>query len=497
MDSLAATGTRFQRQIRTDRVRQAGARARASTSGNIGPPSRGHSKSLSTSSIASVSSIGSNYSVNEMRRRPPPLATNADPRSRMPIESYRPPLDAHLYRQPSPSDFSTPTSATFSAGQGSPRWGSGVVSPTSSHSRSHSMYAGPRTPGRRLSVPSGGNPFYSPHGINVGRPIFASGAVGSTNHSTIPSAGSSLLASPTGPHPSYSRRDSTSSATDEAWRRRTWHPDTRESNNGSSRLSQMVTPSQLASSSVPLPIATPGQHPPQPALRLPGIESFDPLPPHPTTPSRRAPSPMMIDSESPTRRPLLPAAEVISEDRRNPNTHWDMGLHRGLTKLDINTPPRDTAGAWAAEANQALLSHSEQNRQGFAQQPSVRFEAEATVARSHFNPAPAPSGRHQHTMSAPSVNAPREAKRHGWYHGPPNLRPAEETIPEGRPHVDRIIHPNVNEFQGFPAREPLPPPSMQPAGPPQEQRNMNGESMDRLKALVAVATSESSTATAC
>ena len=231
-------GTRFQRQIRTDRVRQAGGRARAATAGSVGPVGRGHSKSLSTSSVASISSIGSAYSANEARRRPPPLVM-ADPRSRLSLETYRG-IDpsAPYYRPPSPSDFSTPTSATFSTGQNSPRWGSGVASPSSSHSRSHSMYAGSRTPGRRLSVPSGGNPFQSPHGGGVRGPLFGPGGLNSSNNGAF-SPGQGLL-SPASSTSTWSRRDSMSSAADEAWRRRTWHPDTRDYN-GASRLNQVIT----------------------------------------------------------------------------------------------------------------------------------------------------------------------------------------------------------------------------------------------------------------
>jgi hypothetical protein len=54
-DSLAATGTRFQRQIRTDRVRPPG-RARVGTGGSQRTQSRGHSRTLSTSSITSTAS---------------------------------------------------------------------------------------------------------------------------------------------------------------------------------------------------------------------------------------------------------------------------------------------------------------------------------------------------------------------------------------------------------------------------------------------------------
>ncbi|KAK3367767.1 hypothetical protein B0H63DRAFT_86047 [Podospora didyma] len=514
IDSLAATGTRFQRQIRTDRVRPTGGRARAATASSVGPTGRGHSKSLSTSSIASISSIGSTYSANEARRRPPPLVM-ADPRSRHSLESYRS-ADGQFYRPPSPSDFSTPTSATFSTGQNSPRWGSGVASPSSSHSRSHSMYAGSRTPGRRLSVPSGGNPFQSPHGNSVRGPLFGPLGLNTSNSGAFSPGQSSLLSSPTASASGWSRRDSMSSAADEAWRRRTWHPDTRDYNNGLSRLNQVISSSQFPPAPVALPVANPGQHQQQ-TLRLPGIESFDPIPHRPMSPPRRHPSPMMIDSEPPNPAILLSGGDVGSEDRRGVASQWDMGLHRGLTRLDINTPPRDSAGAWANEVNQAVLAQAEQSR-GAPIQQTVRFDSE--VKTSHIPTSMPPSSnsmlgsRHQHTMSAPSIATPREAKRRGWYHGPAvTVHPAGETIHEGRPHVDRMVHPNVGAFQGFPAREQQPGMHQQ-NGPGMERMERadrmermerimerphpasNSDSMRRLEALVAVATSEGSTATA-
>ena len=487
IDSLAATGTRFQRQIRTDRVRQPG-RARASTAGSTGTTGRGHSKSLSTSSIASIGSVNSNFSPREdARRRPPPLVM-ADPRSRLSLESYRSGGEGqHAYRPASPSDFSTPTSATFSTGQNSPHWGSGVASPTSSHSRAHSMYAtGSRTPGRRLSVTSGGNPFQSPHGANVGRALFGPGSMNSSNTAVFSSPNGSVLASPTTSTAAWSRRESMSSAADEAWRRRTWHPDSRDFSAGGSRLSNVITPGQFSPSPAPLAVTNNGG--PQQTLRLPGIESFDPVPHRPITPPRRNPSPMMIDSETANPPALLPAASV-SEDRRNVS-QWDMGLHRGLTRLDINnssTPPRDSAGAWANEVNQAVQAQAEQVRMT---QPTVRF----TEPQPQMVPMPqvtisaAPPRGHQHTVSAPSISTPRDTKRHGWYHGPVTVH--EDRVMESRPHVDRMVHPNISGWSGLPTREQQPPIQQQPPPP------TNGDSLRRLEALVAVATSEGSTATA-
>lgn len=489
MDSLAATGTRFQRQIRTDRVRQGAGRARASTAGSIGAPARGHSKSLSTSSINSISSIGSTYSSrDDVRRRPPPLVMAGEPQvQRLSIESYRSAGSGHFpFRQPSPSDYGTPTSATFSTGQNSPRWGSVVGSPATSYSRSHAHYpSGSQTPGRRLSVPSGVNPFQSPHGSgNLGRPLFGPGAQNASNSAALGSPSGSLLASPTTSTSGWSRRDSTNSIADEAWRRRTWHPDSSNFTNPGSRLSQVITSSQLDPPPEPLP-AVVNKGPQQQNIRLPGIESFDPIPRRPSSPARRAPSPMMLDSEGTNPPTLLPSANISAERQALPQ--WEMGLHRGLNRLEINntTPPRDGAGAWASEVQQAMQSRAEPPR---AYQPTVRFEAQPQVV--HPPPVPSAAGPprgHQHTMSAPLISTNRDAKRHGWYNGPVTVH--EDRVLEGRPHVDRIAHPNLHAFSGFPARE--------QQAPQYASQTTNPDSLRRLEALVAVATSESSTATAC
>jgi hypothetical protein len=374
------------------------------------------------------------------------------------------------------------------------------MSPSSSHSRSHSMYAGSRTPGRRLSVPSGGNPFQSPHGARG--PPFNPSAFNSSNNGAFSPSQNSLLSSPTISTSGWSRRDSMSSAADEAWRRRTWHPDTRDYSG--SRLSQVITPSQFPPDTVELAPPNRNNQPPYP-LRLPGIESFDGM--RPPTPPRRHPSPMMIDSDTANLPVLLPGGE---DDRRGLAAQWDMSLHRGLTRLDINTPPRDSAGSWASEANQALLARADQARVAPSQHV-VRFESDVKTVQvppRSTEPTNTNSGfgsRHQYTMSAPSTGVLRESKRHGWYNGPVASHPARETIHEGRPHVDRIVHPNVSAFQGFPARDQQPVihqqamPRMERAEQSENPPNQGGnpESLRRLEALVAVATGESSVATAC
>ncbi|KAH8159100.1 hypothetical protein CIB48_g9154 [Xylaria polymorpha] len=470
MDSLAAAGTRFQRQLRTDRVRQPN-RARAATGGSMGGPARGHAKSLSTSSI---SSVGSNFSTREdIRRRPPPLVT-ADARFQYPTEVY-------AHRPPSPSDFSTPTSATFSTGQNSPHWGSVMLSPASGHSRSHSLYAGSHIPARRLSVPSGGIPFQSQHGTNLGRPMFGPGSPGTMggSHPAPFSPTSSVIASPT---PSiYSRRESTSSTED--WRRRTWHPDSTNFgiNPPGSRLSQVFTPSQYPSPSqnhMPLPV----QHQQSNgSFRLPGIESFGPLPHRPASPLGKLISPMMVEPDTVRPQTLLPTANTAEPDEKRSAVNWDMSLHRGLTRLDItsNPMPSDGASAWARDANQAMDVQADRVR---LHPPTVRFD-EPTLTDNLSNGA---SPRlHKYTMSAPSIASSREPKRRGYYQN--GISTQAEARPEKMARVDLMVHPNIREFSGFPARE-NPPPRLSPRDEVPGDRGMV-----RLETLVAVATGEGNT----
>lgn len=549
--------------MRSDRSRPPPARSRAATAGSGGAP-RGHAKSLSTSSIASIASMspmGSLYGPREdlARRRPAPLVMAADSRSRLSLESYRdPPIG---YRGGSPSDLSTPTSATFSTGQNSPRWGSGVASPISSHSRSHSMYThGTRTPGRRLSVPSSGYPFTTSPNAGQSRPLFGPGNVNTSNNGALSPSMGSMLTSPTTSTASYSRRDSVGSAADDAWRRRTWHPDS-TFNGGGSRMSTMMNTSHLSETAPPpLPLQVVNGPSQQQPVRLPGIESFDPIPRRPISPVQRKPSPMLVDSDMPTNPPpMLPSVDPASEDRR-PVAAWDAGLQRGLHRLDLASPGRDGAGLWTSEANQAARVRVEHTRleQGRMEQarmeqdrmeqlrieqeharmeqmqrmeqsrlppPLVRFDQgePSYYAAGHQarppSPPPTVVGRahHQHTVSAPTGPTPREAKRMGWYHGPVTIHSAERRDPPSQPQP----------YQQPPQQQLPPAPQEQlrerpahidrmihpniangfqgfPARqvPPAQQQSPteglgNNDAMRRLEALVAVATSESNnTATA-
>ncbi len=101
---------------------------------------------------------------------------------------------------------------------------------------------------------------------------------------------------------------------------------------------------------------------------------------------------------------------------------------------------------------------------------------------------------HQHTVSAPSINTPREAIRHGWYHGPMATTSSGAEGPGDRySRVERMIHPNLaNGFTGFTSTVP----QTVHEHPPPVERDPNSDPLRRLEALVAVATSEGSTATA-
>ena len=201
---------------------------------------------------------------------------------------------------------------------------------------------------------------------------------------------------------------------------------------------------------------------------------------------------MSVDSEQIHRPVYQPQLEVIQADERRNLNMYDASLQRGLTRLDIGrkSPPRDSAGAWASEVNRAVQAQAEHVRQN---PPTVRFQDQLPPSRQ--NPS-AGSGfsLHQHTMSAPSIATSRESKRHGWYHGPAMPQDNAPTPQDPRvAHVERMTHPNFNGFSGFPSREQQ---AQQQQQQQQQDRPATNDPLRRLEALVAVATSEGSTATA-
>ena len=397
-DSLAATGTRFQRQIRTDRVRTPNGRSRASTASSQGSHHRGHSRNLSASSIGSTSST---ISRDDGRRRPPPLmmASDSNSRARLSIDTQptTPPGIRGHSREPS-GDITTPTSSTFSNGPNSPAFGSAYGSPISAASRTASMWGGrTQTPihSRRLSVPSAGNLFQPAHGSTYPPPYLSPLA------SSNASPSSSIYGSPTNSNYSFSRGDAALTAEADS-RRRTWHPSSYSSypRPATSGLSYYQTPDAPRPAFAPKAIAAMGQ--PQ---RLPGIETFD----HPSTAAspNRGPSPMQVDTSS--KPPIYPGPVQSSSgpnDRRG-HASWDMSLHRNLTKLDLanGTPPKEN-GIWAQQAIIEDPAHVRPQHQSFpaVQAPQVVIHQETpppNIETSFLQPA-----------------TPNR-KRMGWYAGPP------------------------------------------------------------------------------
>ncbi|CAK7562615.1 MAG: Up in starvation [Sporothrix epigloea] len=454
--SLAATGTRFQRQIRPDRVVRAGPPAGRIRTGSLSGPSRGHSKSFSTSNISlGPGSYGVHDNMREMRPRPPPLSI--DPRVRL----QQPEPDAYhatdeTLRPITPPEMVTPTSTTFSNGPATPHWG-GARGSSPFGSRPHSIYATTETPSRRLSVSSEAY-YQSPLGALPTRGHMYSASASSNGGGPFasPTQTSGRLGSPgTSTVSGWSRRESFSSSMND--RRRTWHPNSQDIRNlaaapdsmygGSGRPMSAVAGSLNAhyqpSGPQPPPPLTIAMRPDQQnsGVRLPGIDSFL---------QRRAQSPVAADSDRyptglPQPVPCSPIREPVS-NQRPLSGHWD-GLQHGLHRLDIagQVPPQEPSRDW---------NHVPYANDGNAPQ-SVRFNPEVSredpfSANSTAGGGGAYTRGHQHTMSAPAYNMSmsRQTKRQAWYDGPNGTAAGANAT-----RVERMVHPNLaNGFSGFPAR---------------------------------------------
>ena len=439
-DSLAATGTRFQRQIRTDRVRPPNGRARAGTAGSQGSHHRGHSRNLSTSSIGSTAST---MVREDSRRRPPPLmmAGDSSTRNRLTLDTLRsqastPPGQYSFLVEPS-EGASTPTSTTYSNGQNSPGYGSSLGSPVSTVSRSGNFWDG-RSHARRLSVPSGPIQFQSPHSNAYPSPFLS--PLVSSSASTFSNLGSSA-GSPTSANYNISRREAASAAEAE-WRRRTWHPSTYHTTYlrpATSGLSYYRTPDAPGPAFAPQAAAAASQ-----PHRLPGIETFDQVSRGPAVPQASGPSPMQIDTT--IRPPIYPGPSVQPNsgpnDRRG-HASWDMSLHQGLTKLDLasGTPPSDS-GAWPQQAINEQVP--------IGQQPDRRTQAAPIL--------------HQESQKRPSETphypnpTPNRAKRQGWYighigGGQQRASPGDSSSSEGVPTTPSFSaaehHPSIVHSNGY------------------------------------------------
>lgn len=373
-DSLAATGTRYQRQIRTDRVRPV-PRPRTSTMSSVGSHSRGHSRNLSASSVGSNSSVYSN--APDQRRRPPPLLMSNDNR---PIT---PPTYAH-YSSHSPGDVSTPTSATYPGTPSSPNF-STIGSPTYPSPR---MTNDMRTPTRRLSVPASYNPYYpyaNPNGASYGP------------GPAVPSTPSSMVTSPVST--TFSHNMNTQYTATEDPRRRTWHPSTYPSMNmnynrpATSGLTYSQTPDAPQPAHNEGAMSAAGHAP-----RLPGIESFDQVQHRPSTPPRINRSPA---------QPLLAAPDF--DQRRGYSSHasWEGTRRSQYPEIDDNGRP---TASWG--------------RQTMDQLNQMKSTQQAQQHHQHsMGPPPSMNMQHPHQLAQEALHlesASKRVKRSGNFTGPGN-----------------------------------------------------------------------------
>lgn len=442
-DSLAATGTRFQRQIRTDRVRPQG-RARAGTAGSQGGHSRGHSRNLSTSSIGSTTSTYSQ--AQELRSRPPQLlmANDGTSGARLSVDTMvsspsTPANHARRFSVQSPAGYGTPTSSNFSACLVSPEYPS-----TTSSARDTGAAA------RRLSFPSGTNPFQpQQHGQTYPAayvsPLAPPNAPFSGNNNG--SNNSTIFASPTTSQDTSQGQGQDDSAEADL-RRRTWHPSSYSGypRPATSGLSYQRTPESLQPGFTPT-TATQG-------ARLPGIESFDQVQQRPSTPPRRRPTPMEIDRPSPlpatpgfsSQAPTVrPAPPISGPGHRRGHVSWDMSLHSNLTRLDIRggTPKRDSA-QW----NQTIGESP-----NAASRPLAAYQQPLTAPS--YQEVQRPTDQQYSTPASSDNTTPRNKKRQAWYDGqrPPSSKAshATRTSPEDSSSSEGVATPSTSAVEYHPA----------------------------------------------
>ena len=412
-DSLAATGTRFQRQIRTDRVRPPGARSRASTAGSQGSHHRGHARNLSTSSIGSTTSNTSTISTmsdfarDHSRPHSLNLSDRPSPRGGLTIDTMRasPQNPFSSYRQ-SPSGASTPTSYVYSNTPSSP-FGSTLGSPISV-SRNHGPW-GDRSMNRRLSVPSGTNPFQTQHNGVQGPPYLNPLVPSNSSHS---SSNNSTLASPTSSNYGFASNDPGSEAD---WRRRTWHPTTYTNHNqprpATSGLSFSQTPDAPRPAFAPQALAAAGQ-----TQRLPGFETFDQISQRPPSPSRQSGA---AHPETPNRPPLYSSSSernIPSTTERRGHTSWDLSLHQNLTKLDIasGTPPKEP-GQWGQQVMAEMQNAASSAPQHLMSQPQQVVQAPQLTHQGQSSSIQKAPSETNHYAQPPPPPIPPRARRQGWY----------------------------------------------------------------------------------
>ena len=397
----------------------------------------------------------SNISREHNQRRPQSLIMGDEqsPRARLTIDTMRSsPQTAYTYGNQSSGGAGTPTSVNYANTPKSP-FGSVLGSPISL-----SRHWDDRTPGRRLSVPSGANPFQAAHGSIQGPPYLNSLTPSNASHN---SSNSSLVASPTSSAHSFVRHDP-SGAADADWRRRTWHPTSYTNFSyqrpATSGLSYYQTPDAPRPAFAPQAVTAAGHTP-----RLPGFETFDQISQRPATPPRPAINPSL--PETPSRPPMFSGSSersipVISERSgpRSGHTSWDMSLHQNLTKLDIanGTPPKEP-GPWGQQVLAEMHDAASVSSQSFAHPNS-----HAQVSQHHYPISSESQKRQSETdhYSMPQAITAQRSKRNGWYNGPistprhvvvtQRTSPEDSSSSEGVPtpltapmdYQPSIMHPN-------------------------------------------------------
>lgn len=444
-DSLAATGTRFQRQIRTDRVRPPG-RARAGTGPSQGSHSRGHGRNLSTSSITSSTSTFSQPS--EIRRRPTSLIMPHDgaSRARLALDGMvepptTPPAQIRGSMAGPPVGSPYTPSNMFGPGQGSPHH---LTSPMSTASHTSSFWDG-KTAARRLSVPTGINPFLQHHQQHVG--AYPPSYIGPAAPAVPPA-----YPGPGGVYDSPASSSYSMSRDEEAdLRRRTWHPTTYSAYQrpGTSGLSSYQTSEGIheRQSRRPSLSAANGpaeQNPP----RLPGIESFDKVisQQRPLTPPVRRPSPMQVDPNSShqpspsygfgggfnyTAPSVRPPPPVSGPGHRRGHVSWDLSLHANLTGLNIRDKPfqRD-----AAQWGQQTIAEI----QNVASRPSTSYQPQPQQQQQQ------PANQEYRGSAGPS--------RHGWHSSTASgSSQATRTSPEDSSSSEGVHTPSTASLEYHPA----------------------------------------------
>lgn len=470
-DSLAATGTRFQRQIRTDRVRQ-GPRPRSGTMGSAGGHSRGHSRNLSASSIGSTSS---NYStVTEAKRRPPPLLmANDSSRAKLSMDDPSTPPHGYYNAPHSPGGFSTPTSATFSAAPGSPSYPPTFASPVSSHSRAGSF---DRTAQRRLSVPSGFNPYQNVYGGSPYTPPSHSSTQGSVY-------GSPTTANFPGGPSYYQPMDDP--------RRRTWHPSTYTGANynygrpATSGLLYSQTPDAPQPAYAQHATVAAGQGP-----RLPGIETLydaqerrdrglspprrQPSPQHPGQPPYQSSEYPPLDDHGNVARPGTWGQQTIDELRR-------VGAPQGYAPHHDMGPPPQQPQHMAQEALQ--VSGKQVKRQNW-HGPHHRTSPEDSSS-SEGIPTPGTSTVEVHPIIMPSSGFIEPQTQHMLPHdGQQQVYYQSEVHAELTDHDQACLDPAARMTSPYVDHTRERTTSL-------GERSTGGD-MNRLEALVAVATRDES-----